>query len=358
MDGVYSTFFSLDSPQSSSLLPELLAHILPLPPMLLRVLRVVRILLRILRLLKGAKELRNLIVTMILSFPVTRKRLPPSLIVTFVYAVVGVDLFAYLAHGEMIDGQRNFETLGSASLLLYQVLTGDAWSGLMADAMLDEASGLCTSENGDCGSWLAIPYFISFQIIGSFVILNLVVAVILEHFASLGSQNPELVTASDVEAFKEVWAIFDPDADNKISAHDLPALVLSVPPPLGRKGVHPPSLAKKAAERMCLQLKMPQSNGLVKMNDVLAALTRHNFYQKVDSSTVDAVEVPIDKEEQAPAPSSAAVKPLDTGARRCPLLQGTTRSRRSVVSLRSTLYAGSRISSRNEWPPSSSRSRR
>ena len=59
---------------------------------------------------------------------------------------------------------------------------------------------------------------------------------------------------------------------------------------------------------------MPQSNGLVKMNDVLAALTRHNFYQKVDSSTVDAVEVPIDKAEQAPAPSSAAVKPLDTGA--------------------------------------------
>ena len=105
-------------------------------------------------------------------------------------------------------------------------------------------------ENGD-RSWLAIPYFISFQISGSSFILNLVVAVILEHFASLGSQNPELVT-SDVEAFKEVWAIFDPDADNKISAHDLPALVLSVPPPLGRKGVHPPSLAKKAAERMCL----------------------------------------------------------------------------------------------------------
>merc|ERR1719424_2405677 len=47
---------------------ELLAAVLPLPPMLLRVLRVFRI-LRILRLLKGAKQLRDLIVTMILSFP-------------------------------------------------------------------------------------------------------------------------------------------------------------------------------------------------------------------------------------------------------------------------------------------------
>ncbi len=47
---------------------ELLAAYLPIPPMLLRVLRVFRI-LRILRLLKGARELRNLIVTMVLSFP-------------------------------------------------------------------------------------------------------------------------------------------------------------------------------------------------------------------------------------------------------------------------------------------------
>ena len=47
---------------------ELLEQYLPIPPMLLRVLRILRI-LRILRLLKGAKQLRDLIVTMVLSFP-------------------------------------------------------------------------------------------------------------------------------------------------------------------------------------------------------------------------------------------------------------------------------------------------
>ena len=41
---------------------------LPVPPFMLRMLRLARI-LRILRLLKGAKELRDLIVTMVLSFP-------------------------------------------------------------------------------------------------------------------------------------------------------------------------------------------------------------------------------------------------------------------------------------------------
>ena len=64
----------------------------------------------------------------------------------------------------------------------------------------------------------AIPYFISCQILGSFVFLNLVVAIILENFTSLGKENPKLVTGNDVERFKEVWAEFDPDADNYIPA--------------------------------------------------------------------------------------------------------------------------------------------
>ena len=61
-------FFLVCSSLVDQFATELLAQVLPLPPMLLRVLRVLRI-LRILRLLKGAKQLRDLIVTMILSFP-------------------------------------------------------------------------------------------------------------------------------------------------------------------------------------------------------------------------------------------------------------------------------------------------
>ena len=134
---------------------ELLAAVLPLPPMLLRVLRVFRI-LRILRLLKGAKELRNLMVTMILSFPSLLNVGSLLALVLFIYAVLGRSLFAFLEHQENVDAQRNFETLGGAALLLFQVLTGDAWSGLMADAMLDEGSGKCAGET--CGSWVAATF--------------------------------------------------------------------------------------------------------------------------------------------------------------------------------------------------------
>ena len=40
-----------------------------------------------------------------------------------------------------------------------------------------------------------------------------VVAVILENFTSLGNLNPDLVSAHDIQEFKEAWAAYDPDGD-------------------------------------------------------------------------------------------------------------------------------------------------
>ena len=105
--------------------------------MLLRVLRILRI-VRILRLLKGAKELRNLIMTMIYSFPSLVNVGSLLALIVFMYSVLGVDLFTFLEPQDNINRSRNFVDLGHAALLLFQCLTNDAWSGLMADAMETE----------------------------------------------------------------------------------------------------------------------------------------------------------------------------------------------------------------------------
>ena len=251
---------------------DLLAQIIPLPPMLLRVLRVIRI-LRILRLLKYAKDLRNLILTMIFSFPALMNVCGVLMLVTFMYAVLGVDLFTYVAHQDNLNDDRNFDTLANAGLLLFQCLTNDAWSGLMADAMATEERELCTDADGDCGSWVAVPYFISFQIIGSFVLLNLLVAIILENFTTIGSQDAKLVQSTDLSRFQEVWAEFDPDGDHFIPATDMPALILKLPPPLGFKGF----ASKKKAVRICVQLRVKLHAGQVAFQEVLDALINYNF---------------------------------------------------------------------------------
>jgi hypothetical protein len=257
-------FFLVCTSLFDQIASEVLAGVLPIPPMLLRTLRVLRI-VRILRLLRSFKELRSLLVTMIYSFPSLLNVSCLLTLVVFMYAVLGVDLFCFVAHQDLIDAGRNFETLGNAALLLFQCLTGDAWSGLMVEAMVSEELGLCTEAAGDCGIWLAIPYFISFQMIGSFVLLNLVVAVILENFTNVNGANPDLVTALDLDRFREAWGRFDPDADFYIRVEELPQLVLAVTPPMGLAGREEALGGTKAvllaARKLCAKLDLQQYNG-------------------------------------------------------------------------------------------------
>ena len=185
---------------------ELLVKLLPVPPMLLRVIRVARI-MRILRLLKRYKRLRDLVKTTVLSFPSFLNVGSLLGLVTFVYAVLGVQLFYALGPGDELNEQRNFASFGSASLLLIQCLTGDGWSTLMMDSMAGPERG-CNPDAipTDCGSSSALPYFLTYMGIGNFVLLNLIVAVILDNFSALGDVNPDLISAADIADFGELWA--------------------------------------------------------------------------------------------------------------------------------------------------------
>ena len=288
---------------------EELTSLLPVPPMMLRVLRIFRI-LRIMRLLKGAKGLRDLIITMVLSFPSLLNVGSLLALIIYMYSILGVQLFTFLAYGTPpgesvhdfsgITEKRNFESIGSSALTLFQCLTGDGWSEVMADAMLDASSGICTPEEGTCGSAIAIPYFISFQILGSFVFLNLVVAVILENFAQLHTVKPDLVSAGDLENFIEAWAEYDPDASRFIRYTDLPNLLLSVPKPLGLKGK-----TMRRAVRLCMRLDIPQSGtaGLVAYDDVVRELVENNYFR----SGLDLDEQTFHELAVVPAPTSATL---------------------------------------------------
>ena len=286
-----------------------LSEMVGVPPFILRVLRIFRI-LRVLRLLKGAKDVRDLILTAVLSFPALINVGSLLALVVFMYAVLGTHLFTFVVHQEVINDDRNFDNVPNAALLLFQVLTGDAWSGLMADAMVGPETGACTVEEGDCGAPLvAIAYFLSFQVFGSFVFLNLVVAVILENFSSLGSVNPDMVTASDVEAFKEVWVEFDPDADNYIASEDLPYLVLALAPPMGLKGVGD----ERAAIKLCLKLSLTQYDGTVAFQEVLTALTRRTFLDKGNPEELMKLDVPPPPKPPPLPLSLADAKAAETG---------------------------------------------
>ena len=201
-----------------------------IPPMVLRVVRLGRV-ARVLRLLRGqrARDLREMIRKLMVSAPAILNVLSVLALIVFIYAILGMQLFTFVAPGESLNEFANFRSFGGACILLFQCLTGDGWYAIMLDTANDRSQGCDPSAvPTGCGNpWLGIPYFLSFTVIGSFVFLNLVVAVVLEKFLSLWQareemerrqreQKPSLITSDDVADFTELWSEYDPDGTGQI----------------------------------------------------------------------------------------------------------------------------------------------
>ena len=311
----------------------------------LRVLRILRI-LRVLRLLKGAAELKKLILTILLCVAPLVNVSALLVLTVFIYAVLGVHLFTFVRHQGQLTDVSNFDTLSNAALLLFQCLTGDGWGVLMMETSIGEETGLCSDAQGNCGSPLAIPYFVSFQIIGAFVFLNLVVAVMIESFTELGKEPDyaddiieawQAVTFApriaayikglkaaghadgslpnidalarerlrdqydwDVVAALEGLSISvarrssellnNPDFGSDIwtiRTSALRELVLRVPPPVGLRGL---AASYADANKLCFKLRVTQLNGRVGFKEVLSELIKGKHTSGGDSfSTPEAI---------------------------------------------------------------------
>ena len=95
-----------------------------LPPMVLRLLRIFRV-LRIFRLLNTgiAAGLRDLLDKLLLSAPAITNVLSVLVLITFIYAIFGINLFCFVKPGESLNEFANFHSVPNAFLLLFQVRT-------------------------------------------------------------------------------------------------------------------------------------------------------------------------------------------------------------------------------------------
>lgn len=56
-----------------------------------------------------------------------------------------------------------------------------------------------------CGSALAIPYFLSFQVIAGWLILNLTVAAVIDGLNEAQANNDKLIGAEHIEEYLNKW---------------------------------------------------------------------------------------------------------------------------------------------------------
>ena len=142
--------------------------------------RLVRI-LRVLRLVSALPQLRLIVATLVRSIPSMGHVILLMSIIFYIYAVTGFHL--YHEH----DPER-WGSLGAAFLTLFQMVTLEGWVEVMETAM----------ELHDW-SWI---YFVSFVLIGTFVMLNLFIAVVINNLDA--SKSEKLEKLGELSAREEV----------------------------------------------------------------------------------------------------------------------------------------------------------
>ena len=117
-------------------------------------------LLRVLRLISAIRELRLIVAALVRSIPSVGHVMLLMSIIVYIYAIIGYQLFH--EHDPM-----HWRSLGISVLTLFNIITLEGWTVVMDNAM-------------QLHPWAWI-YFVSFVIAGTFVVINLFIAIIINN---------------------------------------------------------------------------------------------------------------------------------------------------------------------------------
>ena len=207
---------------------------LPLPPEF-RLLRCLRT-LRVFRLFKRIKSLLKILNSIMSAIPGVVNAFAVVVIVISIYSILAVEFFYkfdqhivvvgnetqvecyYYNYGrDAVDGELErvysvtprglcfseeyYGTFFRAWYSLFQILTGDSWSEVLArpvifgwddfvSPMTDPETGEVTMDNS-VSNTISTIYFMTFVLINSFVLINVVVAVLLDKMVSANDEGVE-----------------------------------------------------------------------------------------------------------------------------------------------------------------------
>jgi hypothetical protein len=196
-------------------------------------------LFRLIRVFKKAKSIRTLIQTFLASLPSMGYIALLMFLLYFVFAVIGVQLFSTVRYGNAITHHNNFQHWSMAMLLLFRASTGEDWQVMAHD--LERVLPACTEsysnqsvtffsdhnndnipddsivyhfdnvklEYSDCGvTLLPSLYFFFFYLMGSYLLMNLFVAVILDKFVNCLGDLDEVISQKNLHEYLAAWKSF------------------------------------------------------------------------------------------------------------------------------------------------------
>ncbi|KPJ14613.1 Voltage-dependent calcium channel type D subunit alpha-1 [Papilio machaon] len=234
--------------------------------------------MRLVKLLSRGEGIRTLLWTFIKSFQALPYVALLILMLFFIYAVVGMQVFGKIAIDDDTPITRNnhFQTFPQAILVLFRSATGEAWQDIMM-GVSPEPEVKCDKNyedegeegGGTCGSVLAFPYFISFYVLCSFLIINLFVAVIMDNFDYL-TRDWSILGPHHLDEFIRYNNVFSTD------------ILFSETHSFGKLCPH------RVACKRLVSMNMPlNSDGTVLFNATLFAVVRTSLKIKTDGNIDD-----------------------------------------------------------------------
>merc|ERR1711871_1832069 len=241
---------------------------------------------RIFRLVKTLKGLQILFQTLLIALPSVFNVGTILLLLHFIAAVMAMNVLAPIKLQENLNEHANFQGFGISMLTLFRVSTGESYNALMHDCRIgapycEKGTWIDADMNvrdSNCGQHTFSPFFFClFFVASNYVLLNLLVAIIIDSLVMVANMNSGVVTPEDIEEFRTGWRDLDPDGDSLIPVDNVLDLIMQVRWPLGLRD-SPGSrrmstrALRKHAEKMMLQLNIRNYHGEVHFHDTIMAL--------------------------------------------------------------------------------------
>ncbi|OQR96937.1 Voltage-gated Ion Channel (VIC) Superfamily [Achlya hypogyna] len=249
---------------------------------------------RILRLFHKATLLKSLYDTIAVSLPALGNVTALLMLLYYIFAAVGVQLFAKVGYGpSMVNSHQNFQSFWLALQTLIGFSTGENWDNYLwelyaisppsnptcADPVFDssmcgfnDAPG-CVPLNG-CGSWYIVPFMYLFELVVGYIGLNLFSGIVVDAIGDSCAKSA--ITPSNLAEFTTIWSEYDPEGLGLISIDDLCRCLARLTPPFGFRGVE--GLTMRRMYRVIGGLDIPIYDGhLVHFKDVPRALVQRSL---------------------------------------------------------------------------------
>lgn len=214
-------------------------------------------------------------------------------LLVFFYALAGTIIFGTVKYGEGIGRRANFESPVTGVAMLFRIVTGEDWNKIMHDCMIQPP--YCTPADNywetDCGNFTgSLVYFCTFYVIITYIVLNLLVAIIMENFSLFYSNEEDaLLSYADIRNFQNTWNVVDIHQRGVIPVRRVKFILRLLK---GRLEVDPQK-DRLLFKHMCYELERLHNGEDVTFHDVINMLS----YRSVDIRKALQLEELLAREE-------------------------------------------------------------